>query len=129
MKLNPDCIRDVLLTAEEKCGYNKPWIYYSDGCQPTLLSRYPPDEICYHIIQCSKSELIDGLKRYDGGNSILINDLTPQGHEFIANIRSDTNWNKTKSILKNIGSESLDTMKQVASGVITSLIQAQFLPK
>lgn len=129
MKLDPDCLRAILLTAEEKCGYNKPWVYYSDGCPPELLSRYSPDEIGYHIIQCAKAELIDGLKRYDGGTTIFIGDLTPQGHEFISNIRSDTNWNKTKSILKNIGSESLDTMKQVAAGVITSLVQAQFLPK
>lgn len=129
MKLNPDCIRDILLTVEEKSGYNKPWIYYCDGCQPELLSRYSSDEIGYHIVQCAKSELIDGLKYYDGGESLLISDLTPEGHEFVANIRSDNNWNKTKSILKNVGSESLDSIKQVATGVITSLIQAQFLPK
>lgn len=129
MKLNPDCIRDVLLTAEENCGFNKPWVYYSDGCQPNLLSSYTPDEIGYHLVQCSKSRLIDGLKQYDGGKSIFISDLTPEGHEFIANIRSNTNWNKTKSILKNIGSESLDTIKQVSAGVITSLIQTQFLSK
>lgn len=129
MKLNPDCIRDILLTVEEECGYNKPWIYYCDGCQPELLSHYTSDEISYHIIQCAKSELIDGLKCYDSGESLFISDLTPEGHKFIANIRSDNNWNKTKSILKNVGSESLDTIKQVATGVITSLIQAQFLPK
>ena len=34
---------------------------------------------------------------YDGGATVLIGDLTPLGHEFLANIRAKSLWNKVKS--------------------------------
>ena len=68
--------------------------------------------------------LISGVRYYDGGLTAVIFDLTPAGHQFLADIRKDTNWNKTKEIVKNVGSDSLDTLKQIATGVITSLIQS-----
>lgn len=129
MKLNADCIRDILLTVESKCTYNHAWEYEKDSAKSEFLSNYTHDEIVYHIRQCSKSGLIDGIKSLDGGDYIVIGDLSPEGHEFISNIRTDTNWNKTKEIAKNIGSDSLDTLRQVAVGVITSLIQHQLGPK
>lgn len=126
MKLNPDCIRDILLTVETECNYNHAFEYEKDSEKSKFLVNYSHDEIVYHIRQCSKSGLIDGLKSFDGGDYLLIGDLSPEGHEFISNIRTDTNWNKTKEIAKNIGSDSLDALRNIAVGVITSLIEHQF---
>ena len=53
----------------------------------------------------------------------LIKDLSPAGHEFIANIRSDSNWKKVKDISKNIGSSSLNALTQIAVSVVSSLIK------
>ena len=50
-------------------------------------------------------------------------DLTYTGHQFLADIRSESTWNKTKSIAKNVGSESLHALKDIAVSVVTSAIQ------
>lgn len=97
MKLNPDCIRDILLTVEEKCDFSHFWYYTKGSSDSIYLSSYSHEEIIYHISQCDKSELIDGVHYYDGGTSVLVADISPNGHEFLANIRTETVWNKIKA--------------------------------
>lgn len=128
MKLNPDCIRDILLDIESATAIDKPWIYDSES-PSERLAIYDKKEIAYQARYCMNAGLISTFRIYGDSDTLSASDLTPDGHEFISNIRSEHNWKKTKSILKNIGSESLDTIKQVAIGVITSLIQSQFSPK
>lgn len=125
MKLNPDCIRDILLTVENKSSFNTIWDYQKEDHQNELLENYSHDEIAYHIRQCSLSGFLNGVNYYDGGDNILVGDLTPEGHQFLANIRSNTNWNKTKEIAKSVGSDSLDVIKQISIGVIQSIIQSK----
>lgn len=124
MRLNPDCIRDILLTVEENTDFST-YMRFNEGTDYPLLKKYSTDEVFYHIKQCELSCLIPKVS-FSFGPSCLIEDLTPSGHEFLANIRSDSAWNKTKEISKNIGSSSLDTLKQIATGVITELIKSQF---
>lgn len=124
MRLNPDCIRAILLTVEEKCDFTTAWEYQKDNLDSQYLVPFTHEEIAYHIKQCSASSLINGVHYYDGGATILIMDLTPVGHQFLADIRKDTTWNKTKEIAQTVGSESLDVLKQIASGVIATMVQA-----
>lgn len=56
--------------------------------------------------------------------SCSVVDLTPKAHEFINNIRKDTNWNKTKEVAGKVGSFSLNVLSQIATNVITSLINS-----
>ncbi|MBV1817304.1 DUF2513 domain-containing protein [Bacteroidales bacterium MSK.15.36] len=120
MKLNPDCIRDILLTVEENTSYGK-FMSYDTDTEYERLKTYSDKEVMYHIKQCELSNLITKVSYYmDGG--CLIHDLSPKGHEFIANIRTDTNWNKTKDVANKVGSYSLDTLTKIASEVIASVI-------
>ena len=122
MKLNPDLIRDILLTVEETSTFNHATEYQKDKHSFPRLNTYSHDEIIYHIEQCSLSNLIRGVHYYDGGEDILITDLTPSGHEFIANIRENNNWNKVKNCAENIGSFSISTLQQIAINVISNAI-------
>ena len=122
MKLNPDCIRDILLTVEEYTGFSSTMGYPGDNYK--LLSIYSTDEVLYHIKQCELSGLITKVSWFLGG-ACAIHDLSPEGHKLLADIRSDTTWNKTKEISKKIGSSSIDALKQIASGVISELIKSQ----
>lgn len=110
MKLNPECIRDILLSVEDTVTANKAWTYYSDSPRGEL-SKYTSDEIVYHVRQCSLSDLIIGLKAYDGGDSLLVSDLSPMGHEFLANIRVATVWKKV--LIKGAGA-SLSILAEIA---------------
>lgn len=124
MKLNPDCIRDILLVIEEKTSYSNSWDWDFDKFDEPTLNAYSQEEIMYHILQCKKAGLIDGCEFYCGYDAGTISDLSPSGHQFLADIRSESVWNKTKDISQNIGSNSLDVLKQISAGVLTALIQS-----
>lgn len=121
MRLNPDLIRNILLTVEEEAGYLIEMKYPSDNKQ-VLLDQYSADEVFYHIDQCEMSGLIVKVRR-TLDKTYAITDLTPKGHEFIANIRSDTVWNKTKDTAKKVGSFSLDTLTKIAVSVVSAIIK------
>lgn len=124
MKLNPDCVRDVLFVIEDLSGPDS--FIASDELANTkfLHDKYSEDEIVYHIRQLdwagyiktpNKNRTIDGI--------YFVNDLSPLGHEFISDIRKDTNWNKVKSISKEVGTETLSSLKSIAEGVISTAIK------
>lgn len=129
MKLNPDCVRDILLSVESICTCNRIMNYNSDSeDNPKLLRKYSYEEVVYHIKQCEYYRLILDVK-YDDNDydkfSIFIKDLSSQGYLFLANIREDNIWNETKSIAENIGSLSLPTLAQIADNIITKRIEMQ----
>ena len=68
-----------------------------------------------------KSDLIEVYQQVD--EFVVISDLTPFGHEFISNIRSNNIWSKTKSIAEIVGSKSLDALVNISSGVIAKVIE------
>jgi hypothetical protein len=125
MKLNPDCIRDILLTVEEKTAYMKRLTILSDTSTTIpRLQKYSQDELNYHIQQCINFNYI--IANSGLGGAFKIDDLTFSGHNFLADIRKDTNWNKTKEIAGNIGSYSLDILANIAKNVVTALVLDNF---
>ena len=52
-------------------------------------------------------------------------DLTPSGHEFLANVREENNWKKIKSVSSSIGFASLKVVSAIAEGVATAAINKQ----
>ncbi len=122
MRLNPDCVRDLLLTVEDTTTISKSMDYYIDQNNFPRLISYSHEEILYHIRQCKMDELITNAHFYDAGDLVIIPDLSPKGHEFLANIRSDNAWNKTKTIAEKTGSYSLNALTTIATGVITQII-------
>ena len=123
MKLNPDCIRDILLQIEESTDLNTPWEFDDEHEPEGRLSQYTVDEITYHIRQCELSGYVVGCEQNSSGFSIRY--LSPEGHAFLADIRSDSVWNKTKAVAGKIGAWSLDTLTKVATGIITEMIKKQ----
>ena len=126
MKLNPDCIRDILITvesAEYGTAYTLPRL--SDK-----LLHYSTDELNYHCLKLMEAGFIKG-DSVDVAKSYIpeisrIYDLTFSGHQFLANVRSDNIWNGVKSVGLKIGSVSLEALTQIASNVVTELIKSQF---
>ena len=125
MKLNPDCIRDILIAVENGTD-SEHGLFFSSTEIPPLMDKYDYNTLLYHIRQCSKANLIESPRYYDNGDSGLIPDLSPKRHEFLANIRENNIWNGVKAISEKAGSASLDAITQIASNVITELIKAQF---
>lgn len=123
MKLNPDCIRDILLSVEESTTYSKFFEFNEDYMNHPRLKTYDGEEVLYHLRQCKADDFfIDCKFTLDG--TCLVVDLSPKAHRFLADIRTDTVWNKTKEKAKSIGSYSLDVLVKIASGIVTSMINS-----
>lgn len=126
MKLNNDCVRDILLTLEEICNPEQIFTYHVSETIPERLSAYSHLEIRYHLKQCHMADLIVGFKSYDNGKALTVTDLSPVGHAYLANIRSNTIWGKTKKIASELGANSLNSMVQISSQIVTTLIKSHF---
>lgn len=125
MRLNPDCTRDILIFLEERTSANGVLEYSARNMSEQLNDplRYSAEEVMYHISQCALSGFFVGYEEDCSGNFIL-RDISPKAHEFLANVRSDTVWNKTKSVAGKIGTTSLNALCQIASTVISELIKS-----
>lgn len=142
MKLNLDCIRRILLCVESNTGLRKNCLFIDSGLeevelmignepmeppeyQAELLKVFNNDELIYHINYCVEARLLSAITPPDQYVTI-ISDITPQGHEFIANIRNDSFFNKVKEIGKDIGTNSLRDLTQIAAACATSMIKGYF---
>ena len=120
-----DCIRDILLQVEET-----PFTVYRDSDESdekdselSFIDKYDDKTLLYHINLANELGLIKASICM-GMSSVL--DLSAQGHLFLADIREENVWNKTKEISKQVGASSLDTVKQIAVNVVSSLISGYF---
>lgn len=123
MRLNPDCTRDILLAVEEICDTGH---YFDSRLDIGKISGdYTKEEIAYHARQCNMAGMFFKFDSDLDGDWEVI-DLTPKGHEFLANIREDTIWNNVKTVSAKVGSKSLGAISQIASSVIAEIIKSQF---
>lgn len=126
MKLNPDCIRDILFDVEATTTFSDVYNYDANDPTPTL-AQYSGEEVLYHVRQAHLSGLLTNAETfYDGSCTVF--DLSPEGHNFLNDIRLDTNWNKTKNIAIKTGSFSLNALTTIATGVITNLANSYLDP-
>ena len=124
MRLNPDCVRDILLEMET-AGYQES-ILVSD--LTLRLPKYSSDEINYSIFKMKEANLISANITRDllCVRPYSLDDITYAGHQFLANFREDYIWKGVKGVAKKVGSTSIDAFTQIASNVIAELIKAQF---
>ena len=118
MKLNYDCVRDVMLYLEENLIFGNP-------IRDTNINlNYDIKEIRYSLLKLHEINYLDGSvsKYMDGDYSVITTDITFYGHKFIGEIQSDTIWNKTKSVSKDLGIQTINGITQIAGSVISSLI-------
>lgn len=123
MKLNLDCVRDILITVEN-AKYEE---HLTFDTLHERLPNYSDEDLHYCLVKLDESGLLEVVtvpvtrQHLPGIKSIHY--LTMSGHDFLENIKSDNVWNKTKSIAKNIGSFSIQTLKDISVGVISEIIK------
>ena len=125
MKLNPDCVRDLLIDVEENTDIHNSVIYALDSPMDGRLARYSVDELEYHLEQCNLKGYFVGYRAY-AGNEVEVDYLSPEGHAFLANIRSDNVWNRTKAVAGQLGTWSLDAISKIAVNVVSEIIKSRF---
>ena len=121
MKLNIDCIRDIMIVIEDLDF--KQSINIDRLCE--CLPNYSEDELHYTSLKLYEAGFIDAIvisiMSVPGEMIKCINELTYNGHVFLDNIRNDNVFAETKSrIAKAVGSASIDVIAQVAVSVLRS---------
>lgn len=117
MKLDIDCVRDVLLEFEKlPLGCHTPYSF------PKAIGKHGIQNVEYTLAKLGEAEYINAeiQQRPDGDLDFLgIYSITYPGHQFLENIRENKVWTKTKSIAGKVGSGSFALISQIASSVIT----------
>lgn len=112
MKLNPDCVRDVLLALESILEVNDDGIldqnitfFHLRQCK--MLESYSDAEILYTIEKLCQGGFINPVTddSEDGFSFTFYgtHGITYQGHEFLGTIRPQKIWDEIKLILKKNG--------------------------
>lgn len=120
MKLNYDCIRDVLLYLEDNLSLNNSITFPSD-IKESLLLKYSKDDLLYTVKILLNKKLLLGADNFNHATGMYtanIESLSFDGHSFLDNIRDNQVWSKSKKILSAFKSVSIEIISQVATNVI-----------
>lgn len=127
MRIDNDCVRDILLIIEKNSTHEKPCSFHSANKNKPELEKYDIDKILYHLRYLQMANYIyvpDEYKKYYKND--YISDLTPTGHEFLNTIRSPKIWAETKKLSEKAGAFSLKIISAIAEGVARGAISTHF---
>lgn len=127
MKLNLDCMRDILLTLEGL--HYEQFIHYTELSQ-TLPSNYEEPDICYSILKLAEAGYIKAdIFEIPGGfpKISVIYDITYIGHEFLNSVRPKSVWQKISPFLKKYGITSLQIVGEIAQKLSIEVFLHQLL--
>lgn len=110
MRLNTDCIRDILISFKDKIDLSIPHIVNEANCKD-ICDKYSSKELCYHVRQCLYHDFITGT---DKGNCIEVKGISPIGHGFLSYFYDEKDWIEINKIATEIGLHSLETLKQIS---------------
>lgn len=111
MKFNPDCVRDILLSAQDVIEPNQP-LEIGTPSQHERLKNYSEKEIIFHVIECGNSKLIQYHNNVLG--EYFVDSVTDKGRDFLAKIESDSSW---KAVLSK-GVSSITSLLSVSETVL-----------
>lgn len=136
MKLNYDCIRDLLLALETSLEFDEYLefnpISFDDLLEIECLSEYSEQDLLYSIINLDDAGFIETISGvYDGSplQNISIIRIAYCGHELIETIRPKGIWQKTKAILSEVGTVSLPLLSGVSSSLLNNAISPLIMNK
>jgi len=126
MKLNHDCIRDVLLYIIDNIQYTT--VKHNQKRKMTIVSlkelqsyeweqKYSVDDVEYSVYQLWKMQFISGdINSNSSGvlSMCFIKEVTPEGHTFADNIKDKKSWETAKEKALAVGGVSLQILAHCA---------------
>lgn len=122
MKLDINCIRDVLLELE---SFPFPQTFLVDSFQKSIR-KHGKDNVTYTLLKMYEADFINAkcLRAADGTPHFhYILDLTFKGHEFLADIKPESKWEKLSKAFKRGGGSSLKVIANVAIDLGTEIMK------
>ena len=133
MKLNLDCIKDVLLFCIDNIDYEEvggnSWTAKTVNLNMLYdapeTKKYSRKDIMRSVLKLKESHYISVLKCYPENKPYLdscsIDDITMRGYQFAETVREPTVWEKTKSIANRIGNHTLGFIEGIAHDVAVEM--------
>ena len=118
MRLNHDCIRDILLYIEDNTESVSIVIDFCDLCSHL---NYEQTILDYHIRKLDQANLFDDVA-YSDDTIEYISSLSWNGHNYASNVRDPKVWNGIKKSLGTISSVSLPILMKYSSDYLIKLL-------
>lgn len=127
MRLNMDCVRDILLVCE---AAQLDSVLDFNEISALTDNNWDATEIQYCCMRMYEGNLINVICRNDNHLYapviFAVLSLTWQGHQFLESIRDKKRWEKVKGILGGIRNYSLSAISSTAEGITSAAINAYF---
>ena len=132
MKLDTNCVRDVLLAIEElqrvfvnDNGDVEKEALWINGLY-AALPGYGREVVFYTLYNLEQAGYIDLTVQWISGcvNMCAINHMTYEGHEFLESIRDSRQWTSVKKGLAAVRNYSLSAISSVAEGITNAAISS-----
>lgn len=126
MKLNHDCLRELLLCLEEKLTL-KP-----NGLPDILkmkaiddedrLSGFSQEDIYYAIRKLIEAKYIIVANKDVAPRTMMVKEITWDGHDYLDSIRDPKVWREVKNKTKDLSGVALEVVKSLAVEVTKSML-------
>jgi len=125
MKLNPDCIRGLLLVLEEQPRQiNAPTVIKD----PTL-SDYSRADVEYALEKLIEAGLVNGRTHVTKSCIVFtLDSISVTGHKFLDDIRSPKLWSKIKGTASDLGMTSIKSLIPIATKVGFDFLSQHLTP-
>lgn len=118
MKRDMELVRQIALAIED---HEHGWAHDA----PLRFEGFTEEQVGYHVLIMGEAGLLqvqDTTSMGDASPNGIPSRLTWAGHEFVAAVRSDTIWNKTKAIVGKAGSATLGVWIEIASKLLLQTV-------
>lgn len=128
MKINYDCIRDLLHVLEDTLQYDDfltyPRCRLKQIIENDKMIQYSLQDIVYSTQMLDEADYISCTIVDSDSNihDVIYYSITFEGHQYLDSIKDDTVWNKVKAKAPSL---TLDIIKSVASSIIVKMLTNQ----
>lgn len=126
MKLNIDCIRDLLNVLVDNLEANESFDL-TELLKFKATSKYAVDELYNALWLLCDGDYVRGVVNQSvlGDYFAELANITMKGYEFAGTLKDETTWGKTKQALTKIGSYSLEIVKEIATKIAVEIATKQ----
>lgn len=146
MKLNMDCVRDILLCVESIATptsfcvfmdidsfpeFSTESVTERHSYQISLDTAYGNSTLIYHVRYCIDSGLVKtdeetrrAIQNCVVWENLIVLDLSVSGHDLLSKIRDENRWSGVKKALPTIRNYSLDAINALSQGMTSAAISA-----
>lgn len=119
MKLDQECVRDILLYMENELPMNAQ-VKISSVYDEHFKNGYSLDQVLYTASKLHEANLIQGVPfQFDIGLvDFVMQSISYEGHQLLDTIRDPKVWEETKNVTKKLSSVSLPVLMDVAKTIV-----------